>query len=169
MSDTKSCISLVVCQSVVREVLQEPEAPLTAFTLKGLLARVDAHVFGEVALVVELLPALFTAVGFLPRVDQLVCLQVRHLREALAALGATVRFLRRLTALVTVQLRQLREVLPTKEAMRRFLLVSGLVRFQTRRVCVTFPTLVAPVWFLPGVAALMDDEVLQEPEVLAAL
>lgn len=34
---------------------------------------------------------------------------------------------------------------------------------------VTFPTLVTLVWFLPRVAALVDDEVLQEPTALATV
>lgn len=67
-------------------MLQQPEAPLTVFTLKGLLSGVNAYVFGEVTLVAESLPALFTVEGFLPRVDQLVFLQVHRLREALPAL-----------------------------------------------------------------------------------
>lgn len=116
---------------MVYEVLQEPEAPLAALTLKGLLACVNAFVFGQVAFVVELLPALFTPVGFLPCVDQLVRLQVRHLGETLAALGATVWFLRQLSTLVTGQRRELSEVPPARRAMRRLLLVSGLVCFQT--------------------------------------
>lgn len=159
--EIQSLLFLVVCELVAREVLQQPEALLTVFTLKGLLARVDARVFGEVALVVELLPALFTVIRFLPRVDQPVFLQAHGLGEGLSTLGAAVRFLRHLGI---CRHRGLGDV-----PARRFLLVRGPMRFQRRLVAVTLPAGVARVRLLARVAALVDQQVLQEPAALGAV
>lgn len=142
---------------MVFKVLQESEAPLTVFTFKRLLASVDAYVFGEVTLVVEVFPALFAAVRFLPRVDHLVFLQVRGLRKILAALEAAVRFLRAPIALVIHQLLRLGEFQSAEGAAWWFLLVSGLVFFQIPQIWETFPALPARVRFLPRVAALVQD------------
>ena len=150
-------------------MLQQPEASLTEFTLKRLLSGVDAQVLCEVTHVVELLPALLTDVGFLSSVDQLVPLQSCNLGKALAALGAAMRFLRRLSALMIGQLGELIKLLPTQGAVRRFLLMSRLVRLQPRWMGVAFLTLVALVWFLPRVDALVDGAVLHESETLAAV
>lgn len=152
-----------------REVLQQPETSLTELTLKRFLSGVDAQVLCEVTGVVELLSTLLTDVGFLSGVDQLVPLQSCSLGKALAALGAAVRFLCCLLALVSSQLGELVKLLPTQGAAWRFLLMSRLVRLQPRRMGEAFPALVALVWFLPRVDALVDGAVLHQSEALAAV
>lgn len=121
---------MFVGEPVTLEMLQEPETPPTLFTLKRPLPSVDADMFPQVALVIELPAAVLAFVGFQPRVDQHVFLQGGRPGEAPPTLRALMWSVCHGCTLVSGQLGAIGKVLAAERAARRLHCVCVEVYFQ---------------------------------------